>query len=395
MVDEQTLLDLWRTPESELVEWKPSLSQTQSIYKAVCAFANDVSNTQQSGVIFVGREDNGDCSNLVITDQLSRDFIDQIRSGSIQPLPVISHKSIVLDGCSVVALIIKPSISVPVQYEGTVYVRQGPSNRKATATEITSLTEKRTNTSFDGQGVNGAEMDDLDEPYLKGEYLPNAISREVLLENGRTLKEQLASLRILTPQFQPTNLGLLVAGKDARRFLPGAYIQFLRVDGLEFGDPERDSAEISGQLTLMLNRALEKIRANIQVTKIMDDFGRMVDYSNYPYEALRELIVNAILHRDYRYSNTPTRITWFDDRIEISNPGGPYGGVTEQNFGQPHVNDYRNPELAAALKYLGYAEKFGVGIARVRRLLKANGNPEIQFEPRYADNYVLAIVRQS
>jgi len=119
----------------------------------------------------------------------------------------------------------------------------------------------------------------------------------------------------------------------------------------------------------------------------------MVDHSNYPFEAIRELIANAVVHRNYETTNAPIRVTWFDDRIEIQNPGGPYGNVTEQNFGQPHVTDYRNPELSAALKYLGYVERFGSGIAKVRRLLRDNGNPDVQFEPRKNENYVLATVR--
>jgi len=112
-------------------------------------------------------------------------------------------------------------------------------------------------------------------------------------------------------------------------------------------------------------------------------------------QSLRELLVNALVHRDYERSNAPTRITWFNDRIEIDNPGGPYGSVTDQNFGQPHVTDYRNPELAAALKYLGYVERFGSGIAKVRKQLQANGNPEVEFVPRMHENYVLATVRKA
>jgi len=93
--------------------------------------------------------------------------------------------------------------------------------------------------------------------------------------------------------------------------------------------------------------------------------------------ALRELVVNALTHRSYDWSNAPVRLTWFSSRIEITSPGGPFGVVTAENFA--HRNDYRNPELAAAMKHLGYVDRFGRGITVVRRTLEANGNSPAEF----------------
>ena len=96
--------------------------------------------------------------------------------------------------------------------------------------------------------------------------------------------------------------------------------------------------------------------------------------------ALQQLARNAVMHRTYENTNTPVRIYWFDDRIEILNPGGPYGSVTAQNFGTPGFSDYRNPQLAAAFKVLGYAQRFGAGIAIARQALERNDNPPAKFE---------------
>jgi ATP-dependent DNA helicase RecG len=114
---------------------------------------------------------------------------------------------------------------------------------------------------------------------------------------------------------------------------------------------------------------------------------------DYPLAALQQLVRNAIMHRDYRTTTAPARITWFDDRIEIQNPGGPFGQVTCENFGQPGVTDYRNPHLAEAMRNLGYVQRFGVGIQLARKALRENGNPEPQFvvEP----SYVLVVVRSA
>jgi ATP-dependent DNA helicase RecG len=85
-------------------------------------------------------------------------------------------------------------------------------------------------------------------------------------------------------------------------------------------------------------------------------------------------------------------MTWFTDRIEIQNPGGPFGQVNRQNFAQPGITDYRNPHLAEAMKNLGYVQRFGVGIPLARRELEKNGNPPPEFIVE--DAHVLVIVRR-
>ncbi len=91
-------------------------------------------------------------------------------------------------------------------------------------------------------------------------------------------------------------------------------------------------------------------------------------------------------------TNAPARVCWFDDRIEIHNPGGPYGGVNRENFGLPGVTDYRNPNLADAMRVLGLVQRFGIGIQTAQAELKRNGNPPVEFlvEP----TRVVATVRQ-
>ena len=94
------------------------------------------------------------------------------------------------------------------------------------------------------------------------------------------------------------------------------------------------------------------------------------------------------MHRTYEHTNSPIRVYWFTDRVEIHNPGGPFGIVTEADFGKPGLTDYRNPNLAEAIKNLGFAQRFGVGIATARRLLAENGNPPLEFET--SPGYLLA-----
>ena len=120
--------------------------------------------------------------------------------------------------------------------------------------------------------------------------------------------------------------------------------------------------------------------------------SREIRRPDYPLVALQQLVRNAVLHRDYQTTNAPVRVTWFKDRIEMQNPGGPFGQVTRENFGKPGITDYRNPHLAEVLKTLGFVQRFGVGIQLARKQLHENGNPEIAFDVQ--ENHVLVTVRR-
>lgn len=111
--------------------------------------------------------------------------------------------------------------------------------------------------------------------------------------------------------------------------------------------------------------------------------------TDYPPVAIRELLLNAIMHRSYE-SNAPVRFYWYDDRIEIQNPGGLYGMASPENF--PGQTDYRNPVIAEAMATLGYVNAFGRGVIRAQEALRKNGNPaaEFAFEP----SHVLATIRR-
>jgi ATP-dependent DNA helicase RecG len=188
------------------------------------------------------------------------------------------------------------------------------------------------------------------------------------------------------------NLGILITGFSPVDFIPGAYIQFLRLDGTEVTDPIKSQREIHGPLPEALYRLDELLKANISVATDIASQSTEARFPDYPIVALQQLIRNAVMHRTYEATNAPVRINWFNDRIEIQNPGGPFGQVTRENFGKPGLTDYRNPHLAVSMKDLGYVQRFGVGIALARKEIGKNGNPELEFIVE--DGFVLAIVRR-
>jgi ATP-dependent DNA helicase RecG len=105
------------------------------------------------------------------------------------------------------------------------------------------------------------------------------------------------------------------------------------------------------------------------------------------------LVRNAVIHRSYEATASPVMLTWYADRVEITSPGGAYGAVTAETFGQPGLTDARNPGLASAAKMMGFVQRFGSGIPRARAALRANGNSpaKFQIEPNFVNVTIWAV----
>lgn len=394
-MDDQALAALLGDLESDRVERKASISDGKKIRQAICAFANDLPNHKEAGVLFVGINDDGTCANLPITDDLLLSLSNIRSEGKILPFPVLQVNKRILDGCELAVVIVEPSDAPPVRFDGRTYIRVGPRRATATPEEERRLNEKRRarDLPFDLRPFISASIDDLNLDVFQREYLTSALAPEVLDENQRSLMQKLISLRFATPEpdSHPTSLGILVSGKEPRQFIPGFYIQFVRFDGTELTDPIRDQKDISGSLIDLLRYVDEVLQANISTASDITAQPVEVKQPDYPIVALQQLVRNAVMHRSYEETNAPVRVYWFSDRIEIQSPGGLFGQVNRQNFGRG-VTDYRNPHLAEAMKNLGYVQRFGIGIPTAQKELKKNGNPPAEF--LIEDSYMLVIMRR-
>lgn len=394
------LIALMDDVESDRAERKEAWagSAREKSRQAVCAFANDLPNHNAPGVLFIGVKDDGTFpdANFEVTDQLLQTLADIKTDGKITPPPTLTVAKRNLRGRDVAVVTVWPSDAPPVRLEGRIWIRTGPRRDQATAQDERILVEKRRyrDRSFDTHPIVGASLDDLSKTYFESEYLPQAVARDVLELNGRSYEERLSSLGMIADVDEPipTVAGVMTLGKSPRTWIPSFYVQFLRIDGNDWGDPVIDAQEIDGNFDTMLRRVDDKLKAHMVVSvDFTSGTTTEVRKSNYPLSALQQLVRNAIMHRSYDGTNAPVRVYWFNDRIEISNPGGPYGSVTVENFGRPGINDYRNPVIAGVLKTLGFVQRFGFGIAEARRALNANGNPPLEYQVQQAN--VLAIVR--
>lgn len=373
---EQLMVDL----ESHRVERKQSPSDAEKLCQCMCAFANDLPATGQPGYLFVGVDDRGNPTGLNISDQLLLQLASMRSDGNILPPPRMSVERLVLRGAPVAVVEVQPSDAPPVRYKGQVWVRVGPRRATATAEEERRLSERSTASArtFDQRACPGARLEDLMVDMILSDYLPRVVAQSVLAENHRTLEEKLAALRFFDlRRSEPTYAALLLFGKDPLAFLPGAYIQFVRFGGESLADPVQDHHQLRGNLLVTLSQLDRLLPLQIRTARALGSGLVAEDRADYPLAAVRELVLNALMHRSYEGTSSPVRLNWFTDRVEIFSPGGLYGQVTPQNFRQ--VSDYRNPVLGEALKALGYVERFGVGIARAEAALRKSGNPPADF----------------
>lgn len=378
---EQMLADL----ESDRVERKQSFrgDAPTAVREAVCAFANDLAGHGGPGVVFIGARDDGTpVEGFEVTDELLRQLADIKTDGNIVPPPSLLVEKRRLAGAELAVITVWPCDTPPVRYRGRIHVRWGPRRGLASAQDERILNERRRyrDRPFDIQPVREAGLADLDRLRFEQEYLPALVAPDVLAANDRSFEQRLAATKMVASEADPvpTVLGLLVVGRSPSDWLPGAYTQFLRLAGNDLTAPVLDEEVIHGTVADQIRRLEEKLEAHNLRGVRFADVTREETRESYPMEALRQLVRNALMHRSYEATNSPVRVYWFEDRIEIHNPGGPFGAVTPENFGQPGVADYRNPNLAEALRALGYVQRFGAGIPIARKALGDRLRFEIQ-----------------
>jgi ATP-dependent DNA helicase RecG len=380
--------------ESDRVERKESLAggSRDRVAQAVCAFANDLPGHRAPGLVVIGLRDDLSPSGFVVTDQALL-TLGAIRSdGNILPLPTMTVVRRQLRGQDLALVLVEPSRDTPVRYDGRVWIRVGPRRAIASRDEERILTERRQSAElpFDRRTASGADLTSLDLDFFRNTYLPAAVAEEVVAENGRPIEHQLAGLRLIGPSGEPTYAGLLLLGKDPQATLPGAYLTFVRFAGTTLDAPIVDQKQLTGRVGEVLREADILARLNVQVATTIAGMTTEQRRPDYPETAIQQLVRNAVLHRSYEIS-APVLWYWFTDHLEIHSPGGLYGRVTPENFGQRGITEYRNPGLAEGLRHLGFVQRFGWGIQNARKACEINGNPPPGFT--FAPSQMLVEIR--
>ena len=379
MLNEDQLQSLIADIESDTSERTESTTNTDKFGQAICAFANDLPNHRRPGYLLIGVKDDGSLAGITVTDEFLKNLAGIRADGNILPQPMISVSKFSFDGGDVAVVEVNPSDLPPVRFKGRVYIRVGPRKAIANEQEERTLSERRIAQakSFDAQPCTESKIYDLALGQFDN-YRREAVDAETIAANHRPIEQQLASLRLYDPDRGcATNAGILLIGKNPRFYLPGAYVQYLELPNTSLTEIPIDQAEISGDLHSVLKELEGRIKVLIKTSMVRVSPLEESLVFNYPERAVRELLMNAVMHRNYN-SNSPIRFYIFSDHIEIQSPGGLYGEATRENF--PTRNSYRNPVIAEALKSLGYVNRFGYGVQRAQALLSENGSPPAVFE---------------
>ena len=370
-------------PESENIEHTRAFDKADKMGQAICAFANDLADRRTSGYLFLGVENDGRISGKRIGDKEFASLGGIKTDGNLLPPPAMAIERFEFPEGDVVVIEVFPSRYPPIRYNGQVWVRVGPRKSLATENDIHRLEERRARFGlrFEEFPCETAHLDDLDIALFKNTYLPRAIANDVIEEDERTVEEQLSALRFFDRNKNcPTNLGVILFAKHPDRFIPSAYVQYVKFSGEDNGGDVLQEHAFKGPLA-NIAAELDTFAKTTLCAKSPALVSALREETRPAYSewALRELIFNALIHRDYRIGNAPAKICEYGgSRMEISNPGGLFGLATPENF--PCVSDYRNPLLAESLKVLGYVNKFNRGIAKVRAELRKNGNPQPTFD---------------
>lgn len=264
--------------------------------------------------------------------------------------------------------------------DGRVLVRTHVGNEPLDGAKISHLAATKASGDFEMETVAGASRADLDEEVIQ-DYLRRRASR-LGRDLGQTEEELLTAVGALTPRGQPTVAGLLLFGKEPQFFIPQSGLVYVRFAGTDTRGPGgmpgySRREEFSGALARVIENCwtilLQEMRGEAVVRALKRE-----DHMLYPLFAVREALVNAICHRDYRLSGRRVEVRQFDDRLEVSSPGGLPGYITLDNIIEEHFS--RNPRLVNGLFEWGYIEQLGLGIDRMIEEMVQAGHPQPEFK---------------
>lgn len=263
--------------------------------------------------------------------------------------------------------------------DGRVLIRSGHENRPLSGEQVRQLASGKSSGDFEMEEVPGAELADLDQEIIK-DYTARREEkqgRQIKLPQERLLRQ----VGALTADGKPTVAGMLLFGLEPQVFLPQATLTFVRFSGTELRGPgglpgysRRD--EITGPLAQVIERAYNILMHEMRTEAVVKGLRRE-ERTEYPQIAVREALVNAVCHRDYRLTGRRIEVRMFDDRLEVHSPGGLPGYITIDNIVEEHFS--RNPRIVNGLYHWNYIEELGLGIDKMIEAMVQAGHPQPSF----------------
>lgn len=361
------LQELIASGESISLEFKEKFDE-RTIESAV-AFANT-----NGGIILIGVSDKGEIKGIQIGKETIQKWANQI-SQITEPRVIPQIELHEEKQNKVAAIFIKEYPIKPVSVKGRCYMRVGNSNRVIPTQEIAQMHFHSTGMSWDKLPVRDATLEDIDFEKVK-RYIKKANEAgRRKIENDEEPLKVLEKLELIKDG-KPTWGAILLFRKGHKRFLSQAAIHCGRFKEETIVIDDR---MIENNIIEQIDEAMDFIRKNINVKFIMTGRPEREQVWDYPLEALREAIINAVCHRDYTIlSNIDVRI--YDDKLIVWSPGGLPSGITLDELYSPHSSKLRNKGIAEVLYDVELIEQWGSGIEKMRKACSNSGLPEPIFE---------------
>ena len=361
--------------EGPTVEFKEDF--TTAIAREIVAFANG-----SGGVILVGVADDGTPVGVDDPRRIADRVMGLCRTG-IKPALTPQTEVVTGEGKTLLLIRVPEGTQKPYTANDICYVRAGATTRRARPDELRRLSLESSYTEYERTPVAESSLEDLNLARLQA-YIerraPGAIQINGLRPSDVAVSWGLA--RREAGRVVPTVAGLILFGLDPQRERPQWGLGAVRIHGTELTDPIVDRADLEGTADRLIEQALAFVRRNMRVAALFeeDTSARRRDLPEYPLGAVREVLTNAVAHRDYS-STGRILLRIFTDRLEVTNPGGLPPDLRLEEITQRGGASYpRNPIIARVLREWGYMEEVGRGLIRIRREMEALGSAPPRFD---------------
>jgi ATP-dependent DNA helicase RecG len=373
--------------ESDTLEFKKSLSLIEPSLKSACGFLN-----HHGGVISFGRTNTGAIIGVDPTDHSLRKLSQQITS-RIKPEITPDIRVIEEQGKHLIVVTVPEGSSKPYFLDGIAYMRTGTENRVMPPDELKRIILHGHGIPWDDQPCRGATLDDID-PLSVRTFLEKAQKeRRFDVDPSIPVNAALEKLGILSGGL-PTNAAILFFGKDPQRFFIQSEIRCARFKGEEVSSTYLNMNILHGRIDQLIEDANLFITQTIRKAAwVVPGKMQREEHWEYPPDALREAVINAVCHRDYNASGN-VQIRIFESRSQVWNPGILPEGVTVDLLKVEHASRPRNKTIARLLFLIGYIEQWGSGTLSMITACERDGVPDPQFQEA-GNDFVVSFSRST